>query len=377
MSRPTLRVYLQRGVWRADFSLPLPGRKRRRRFRLRVLGAKSEREALKLGAVLRHELSRKLLAEATGKRGDITFTKYLDDCYLPTHKRKLRAGTWRAYEQMLRVHILPAFGHRRLRGITTEEIERYISDLASGAKGRPLSPGTRNKHLSLIRVVLRHAHERSYLERDPTKVIKAEPTPFDRDRFNTFTLDEARRFLQVTKRLRPRWYAFFYTWIRSGCRLGELAAFTWSDVDLTDGLLHVNRAFSAGVEGPTKSRRKRVIPLDDQFVGVLREHLRTAAGHRVFLSNGGEILDHNKVKATYRTLIKHSGVTPMRFHDGRHTFASHLAQHDVGETKIAELLGHSDPRTTKRYLHPRREHLREAIARLPSLVEPLADQREE
>ena len=67
----------------------------------------------------------------------------------------------------------------------------------------------------------------------------------------------------------------------------------------------------------------------------------------------------------------------MRFHDGRHTFASHLAQHDVGETKIAELLGHSDTRTTKRYLHPRREHLREAIARLPSLVEPPDDQGEE
>ena len=88
-TRP-LRVYLLRDSWRADFSLPVAGRNGRRRFRIRVPGANSEQEALAIGAVLRDRLARKLLAQATGKRGDLTYSEYLDQVYWPAKKRRLR-----------------------------------------------------------------------------------------------------------------------------------------------------------------------------------------------------------------------------------------------------------------------------------------------
>src|SRR5262249_17339063 len=55
----------------------------------------------------------------------------------------------------------------------------------------------------------------------------------------------------------------------TGMRLGELLALRWKDVDLERRLLIVHRAVSAGVEGPTKSRQARALPLADVAAAAL------------------------------------------------------------------------------------------------------------
>jgi integrase len=71
--------------------------------------------------------------------------------------------------------------------------------------------------------------------------------------------------------------------------------------------------------------------------------------------------------------LKAAGLPPLRVHDLRHTYACILESLGIPITAIRYLLGHSDVRTTERYLHalhkraPAREQLvqqREAARRL-------------
>ena len=52
-------------------------------------------------------------------------------------------------------------------------------------------------------------------------------------------------------------------------RLSELLALRWEDVDLERRRVIIHRAVSAGVEGPTKSRQARSIPLADATAAAL------------------------------------------------------------------------------------------------------------
>ena len=51
----------------------------------------------------------------------------------------------------------------------------------------------------------------------------------------------------------------------------------------------------------------------------------------------------------------------IRFHDLRHTFASHLVMKGVDLRTVAKLMGHRDIRVTMRYAHLAPDHLQAAV----------------
>jgi site-specific recombinase XerD len=68
--------------------------------------------------------------------------------------------------------------------------------------------------------------------------------------------------------------------------------------------------------------------------------------------------------------LKRAGVTRrIRFHDLRHTFASHLVMRGVDLRTVAQLLGHRDIKMTMRYAHLAPEHLEAAVNALLSPAE--------
>ena len=56
-----------------------------------------------------------------------------------------------------------------------------------------------------------------------------------------------------------------------------------------------------------------------------------------------------------------AGVTDLRWHDLRHTFGTQLAEAGCSDATIAELMGHTDPKTTRRYTHGTERAKREAV----------------
>ena len=97
----------------------------------------------------------------------------------------------------------------------------------------------------------------------------------------------------------------------TGMRLGELLALRWEDVDLDRRRVIVHRAVSAGVEGPTKSRQARALPLADVAAGALARLAArgdyTGRDDYVFCSRLGRRLDRSAVRRRYDTRPRRGG----------------------------------------------------------------------
>lgn len=151
--------------------------------------------------------------------------------------------------------------------------------------------------------------------------------------------------------------------IFTGLRAGELCGLRWEDVDEARGVVHVR--WSRGE--PTKGGKPREVPLLAPAVAAIRAWgvLARAARTRSHLAlvwparDGGYHADG--YDAGWDKLRKVAGVTRrVRFHDLRHTFASHMLQGTWAPTLIArplrleelrDLLGHADIGITQRYAH--------------------------
>ena len=131
--------------------------------------------------------------------------------------------------------------------------------------------------------------------------------------------------------------------LNTGLRKGELFALKWSDVDLHNKLLSFKN---------TKNYEERVIPLNDIALDVLRRIPRQLHNEYVFITpatkRGAQIVD---VKKSFKTALRDAGIQDFRFHDLRHTFASHLVMAGVDLANVKELMGHKDIKMTLRYAH--------------------------
>jgi len=140
----------------------------------------------------------------------------------------------------------------------------------------------------------------------------------------------------------------------TGLRRGELVALRWRDVRWSERVLVVERALSGNVEGTTKGRRVRYVPLGDQALGALDRLAQrpnfTSPDDYVFASLAGDRLDPSAVRRRFVAARDAADLPPLRFHDLRHT-AGTLLTRVLDPVTVRDILGHADLKTTERYLH--------------------------
>jgi integrase len=142
-------------------------------------------------------------------------------------------------------------------------------------------------------------------------------------------------------------------------RVGEILGLKWANVDLAKGVIRVTE---------TKSGKDRWIPINDRLKEVLVRLKDASSSEFVFASKrtGTRV---KKIGSPWKRALRKSGITPCRFHDLRHAFASHLATSGVDLVTVKELLGHQDIRMTLIYAHSAPQYKREAVVRLNGLFE--------
>ena len=73
---------------------------------------------------------------------------------------------------------------------------------------------------------------------------------------------------------------------------------------------------------------------------------------------------YKNVRRSFATALKRSGIKNFRFHDLRHTFASHLVMARVDLKTVQELMRHKSIDMTLRYTHLSPDHKKRAIGLL-------------
>ncbi len=254
---------------------------------------------------------------------------------------------------MLKLHLSPFFGSRKLAEIGPAEIEAFkAKKLAEGQSKRSI-----NNHLTALRKVLSLAAEWNEIPKAPkVKGFKVKNEYITEEQFLTF--DEAERIVRAAA---PEWRTFIVVALKTGLRVGELLALKWEDVDLVAGQLVVRRTLWQHQEGPPKGGRNRKVPLSDEAVTALKTH-RHLRGPYVFCDDAGKRLSHSMVKDVVPSTCRKAQLAKrLTTHGLRHTFASHLVMRGVSLMAVKELLGHESIEMTLRYSHLSPDVKRDAV----------------
>lgn len=145
----------------------------------------------------------------------------------------------------------------------------------------------------------------------------------------------------------------------TGLRQSELLGLRWRDVDWSAQRIRVRNAYTRkehSSRGKSDLSTSRSVPMADRIVAVLdgwsKRSAYTAQSELVFAHpQTGNPLDRSKVTKRFKQACADAEVKPVRFHDLRHTFATHMAASGVPLRKIQEWLGHADSKTTQIYTH--------------------------
>ena len=138
--------------------------------------------------------------------------------------------------------------------------------------------------------------------------------------------------------------------LNTGMRLGEILGIKWRDIDIKRGIIHLYN---------TKNGEKREIPINEQVKTAFIRTRKHPQSEYVFCkSDGSQLRD---IRTSFFTALRKSGIKDFRFHDLRHSFASHLVMSGIDLNTVRELLGHKSLRMTIRYSHLSPDHKKRAV----------------
>jgi integrase len=260
----------------------------------------------------------------------------------------VKASTLATYRSRIVGSYARAFGSRKLGAISTENVQRFLAQIASGG----LSAATTRAYLVLLRELLSHAVLWGYLARNPCDGIKAPRV--DNREMDFLTPDEVRVLLDAAD---ADDYALLATACMTGMRQGELLALLWDDVDWRSGTIRVHRSLYRGqFVDPKSARSVRTIGMTKRLAAILMDHKLSAPyspWELVFCSKDGTPLDQaNLYHRMLQPTLRRAGLRRIRFHDLRHTYASMLINQGENLKYVQSQLGHASITTTvDRYGH--------------------------
>ncbi|MEO8046924.1 MAG: site-specific integrase [Nitrospirota bacterium] len=268
-------------------------------------------------------------------------------------KRSIREDT-RMFEKQL----VPAFGGGLLiRQLSADKIAAYEERRIT-----EVSAWTVRNELTVLRHLLRLAHRKwDYLDRVPE--IELPPAPRGRTRF--LSKDEITQLLMACAQSRNKHLVLIVTLaIHTGMRKSEILNLAWERIALDKDM-----GFSATIRlYDTKNGEARGVPLNKDATTALmalQPDIAQRVG-RVFRRDNGK--DWGQIRTAFETAVARAGLPDFRFHDLRHTCASHLAMQGRPLKEIQEVLGHKSFSMTLRYAHLSPMHLQTAVESLNGLT---------
>lgn len=322
------------GGWQVRYRDPA-GRERARNFRRKA-------DAERFSVTVETDKIRGMWADPRLAR--ITVSEWL-----PTWQASrvhLRPSTRALSESLLRNHVLPYFGDRRLGSVTPTDVQGFVAHLEE--KG--LAPSTVRQCYLLVAGLFSSALDSDIIVRSPCRGIHL---PSDSKREMRFlTADEVSNLATV---IDERYRALALTAAYTGCRFGELAGLKTQRLDLLRRSLTVAVSLSE-VRGqvklapPKTAAARRQLALPKFLTEELNHHLATcppsAEGFVFTAPEGGPLLRRNFRRREWLPAVRRSVGEPMRFHDLRHTHAAMLIAQGEHPKVIQNRLGHSSIKVT-------------------------------
>ena len=283
----------------------------------------------------------------------------LIDRFEQEHLPKRRPGTQVDYKSIINKHLRPHWKrHAKVADVSADDVERLHQRISATGHGYRA-----NRVLAIASKMFSLAVRWRYRADNPAKGIERN---YEAKRKRYLSADELGRLLTALASHPDQQVAnIFRLLLLTGARRGEVLGMRWGDIDLTAG-----KWVKPG--STTKQKTDHEVPLSAPARQLLAEIAESQTGKRglpefVFRGNGsiGHIIE---IKRAWRHLTKAAGISNLRIHDLRHSFASELVSGGASLPLIGALLGHSTPSTTARYAHLFDDPLKAAVERVGAVI---------
>lgn len=287
--------------------------------------------------------------------------------------------TLEAHRYQLEQNLLPLLASRRIGSLGPDDVGALLTKLR--ADGR--SAKTTASALATLHSVLRFARRHGWITTDPVELLEPEERPRPRRRRQrVLGRAEIERLLNACP---PRGRLLVTTALYSGLRISELLGLVWEDVDFAAGLIRVRAQLSRAHRDEPARRVATKTPASVRQVPLVAQLSRLLATHKqgtpfaapadwVFATSRGTPQGQRNVaqrvlrRAAEAACLDEDGWPPLRFHDLRHTFASHLII-DLGldVAQVSRIMGHARitiTLDTYTHLFDDARHLRDIRARM-------------
>jgi integrase len=258
----------------------------------------------------------------------------------------LRPSTRVGTESLLRNHVLPYFGDRRLDSVVPTDIQGFVAHLEE--KG--LSPSTIRLAYLVVAGLFSSALDSDLIARTPCRGIKLPQRSQAEMRFLN-----AEQVAQVADAIDAPYRALVLTAAYTGCRFGELAGLRIHRLDLLRRSLTVAETLTdirghVALAPPKTAAARRQVALPRFLADQLSRHLAqwppSADGFVFTSSEGGPMRRTNFRTRNWLPAVRSSVGEPLRFHDLRHTHAAILIAQGEHPKVIQLRLGHSSIQVT-------------------------------
>jgi integrase len=336
----------------------------------------------------------------THNKCDLTLNAYIE-YWLETYKLKtIEPSSYDKLERTYQNQIKNTIGNIRLNEVTTKEIQDLINNYASpkNSTTKPLAKSGLKKVQQLLNQCYKKALQEKKISTNPCEGVYIPKDIFiDVATKQQFSLSDSQMMelkdIALTKSKYGEGYKYrdglvLLIMLNTGLRAGEMLALEWTDIDLENKTISVNKIVQNKIVDRTDEEHRRVdrvkngskthsghrvIPINHTTVGYFTEIQQNNAllgikSKYVCSTRTGSRQTHRNLLRSLDTIQKKSDSIPAEtsLHTLRHTFGSKLIRSGIDVSVVSKLMGHANITVTyNKYIHV----IQEETAKAMDLVE--------
>lgn len=282
----------------------------------------------------------------------------------------VKQSTMAAYVLILENHVLPSFGE--CETLHEQNVQAFVlQKIESG-----LSVKSVKDILIVLKMVMKFGVKNEwmpYCEWD----IKYPSTPASKE-LEVLTVANHKKILDYIQSHFSFCGLGIYISLSAGLRIGEVCALKWSDINVANGTITVNRTIERiyVVDGekkhtelvintPKTANSCREIPMSRELLAMVKPLKKVVNDDFFVLTNDERPTEPRTYRNFYNRLMTKLDIPKLKYHGLRHSFATRCIEVGCDYKTVSVLLGHSNISTTLNlYVHPNMEQKKRCIAKL-------------
>ncbi|HEM3201083.1 Phage integrase: site-specific recombinase [Streptococcus suis] len=309
------------------------------------------------------------------KKIEVKTYQELAELWLDNYRLTVKPQSFLLTKRIVHNHLISEFGSMKIDKITLPQIQRHLNKLSA------TFVHFGNVH-SLNRRILQYGVSLQLLPFNPAREVIMPKARKREDKAIKFIAPEhIKKFMCHMEKRSVDGYVYYFDFVlysfllATGCRFGEAVALEWSDIDLENGTVSINKNYSKFVNlvGTPKSKAGiRVISIDKKTCNMLRLYknrqrqlyleIGESAPLVVFATPTREYQDMTIRQGALTRRLKECGCPRFTFHAFRHTHASLLLNAGISYKELQYRLGHATlAMTMDKYSHLSKDKEKEAV----------------